>query len=520
MYCQQYPKTVKDIESQYKKNISKYPTPNDIEKLKELITASDKIDYKEGAIKGKMILLNIYNELSDYKTSLALIKEIESSDSVGNGRMSSLSIFKSNINKAMGLDKEALKNLQKALQYAKSVSDPDGRHIKSAQVYANLALYYDSKSPNALLSNLQKELYELKQLSEKTSEEKITKYTKIVLNNINIGNYYLGVVKPMRLDLAEPYYLGVYSYKTSQPIVFENNAMNILKGVGRFYLEKGDYHKTIEMANEILVREKQNRNPTHRLFGFQLLADSNEELKNSKEQAKYTLLYAKLNDSLNLIAKKEVGKEVDQLITTVKKEKDNEHNSNLKTILLLVGGFIIIFTLSIWWYWRNKNRKLKIKYHEVIKKLNEESDLSDTSLEIDEINSETETEAKAPIKISEDKVKIVLARMNRFEKSKKFLKKDISLPWLANYANVNTKYLSQIIRNEKDNNFNGYINQLRINYILRKLYESPVYREYKISYLAEECGFASAQVFVIAFKKETDLTPSYFIQNLNAESIA
>jgi AraC-like DNA-binding protein len=28
----------------------------------------------------------------------------------------------------------------------------------------------------------------------------------------------------------------------------------------------------------------------------------------------------------------------------------------------------------------------------------------------------------------------------------------------------------------------------------------PVYRDYKISYLAEECGYGSPQVFAIAFK--------------------
>ena len=96
----------------------------------------------------------------------------------------------------------------------------------------------------------------------------------------------------------------------------------------------------------------------------------------------------------------------------------------------------------------------------------------------------------------------------------KFLKPEISLTWLSNYLDTNPKYLSQIIRDYKNNNFNGYINTLRIDYITKKLHKTSSYREYKISYLAKECGFSSVQVFVIAFKKETGITPSYFIDHL------
>ncbi|AQX14363.1 transcriptional regulator [Elizabethkingia meningoseptica] len=85
---------------------------------------------------------------------------------------------------------------------------------------------------------------------------------------------------------------------------------------------------------------------------------------------------------------------------------------------------------------------------------------------------------------------------------------------MSNLFNTNPKYLSQIIREHKGQNFSGYINQLRINYISNKLYNTTLYREYKISYLAEECGYASPQVFINAFRKETGMTPSYFITAL------
>ncbi|WP_284461362.1 AraC family transcriptional regulator [Chryseobacterium sp.] len=58
----------------------------------------------------------------------------------------------------------------------------------------------------------------------------------------------------------------------------------------------------------------------------------------------------------------------------------------------------------------------------------------------------------------------------------------------------------------------------RINYIIKKLYEHPVYREYKITYLAEECGYVTPRVFVNAFKQQMGFTPSYFVEQLKASA--
>lgn len=120
--------------------------------------------------------------------------------------------------------------------------------------------------------------------------------------------------------------------------------------------------------------------------------------------------------------------------------------------------------------------------------------------------------AKTLHAISAETYNSILKRISKFEKSEKFLRKDINLTWLSNHLNTNTKYLSEVIKSHTGKNFNGYINGLRIRYIINKLTEMPVYRDYKISYLAEECGYGSPQVFAIAFKRETGVTPSYFIE--------
>ncbi|KFF11272.1 transcriptional regulator [Chryseobacterium soli] len=85
---------------------------------------------------------------------------------------------------------------------------------------------------------------------------------------------------------------------------------------------------------------------------------------------------------------------------------------------------------------------------------------------------------------------------------------------MANSLATNPKYLSEIIKTYKNHNFTSYINELRINYIIKNLYENPIYREYKIASLAEECGYGTPRVFVNAFKQQTGFTPSYFVEQL------
>jgi len=116
--------------------------------------------------------------------------------------------------------------------------------------------------------------------------------------------------------------------------------------------------------------------------------------------------------------------------------------------------------------------------------------------------------------ISEEYTKLLEEKLSEFEQSNSFLKPNLTLTSVASELNTNTKYLSVFISQYKDPHFNDYINRLRINYIIQKLHSNPAYREYKISYLAEECGFSSHAKFATVFKEMLGISPSIFIQNL------
>ncbi|RQP13732.1 MAG: AraC family transcriptional regulator [Chryseobacterium sp.] len=109
---------------------------------------------------------------------------------------------------------------------------------------------------------------------------------------------------------------------------------------------------------------------------------------------------------------------------------------------------------------------------------------------------------------------LILQKLNDFESSEQFMQKNMSLSTLATYLDVNPKYLSETINRTKGKNFNAYINELRINRIAFLLKNSPEYRNYKISYLAEHSGFSSHSAFATVFKSVTGMTPNAFINLL------
>lgn len=108
--------------------------------------------------------------------------------------------------------------------------------------------------------------------------------------------------------------------------------------------------------------------------------------------------------------------------------------------------------------------------------------------------------------------KDLLKKLERFERSHQFRDRNISIAVLAGKMRTNTKYLSFIINTYRNKDFNSYVNDLRINYIIAKMKEDDKYLNYKISYLAEECGFATHSQFTKVFKSVAGMSPSAFME--------
>lgn len=126
-------------------------------------------------------------------------------------------------------------------------------------------------------------------------------------------------------------------------------------------------------------------------------------------------------------------------------------------------------------------------------------------------------EPQLSINISSKTEKILLRKLELFEKNKGFIKKDINLSSLAKQFETNTKYLSEIIKTHRQKQFNNYLNELRVNYIVDRLQNEPKYINTKISYLASDCGFTSHSTFTTIFTQITNESPSIFMKRIKEE---
>lgn len=176
----------------------------------------------------------------------------------------------------------------------------------------------------------------------------------------------------------------------------------------------------------------------------------------------------------------------------------------------------ITLFVSLLILYRTKKKEKKI-FESYIQKIELEKRLTQANLDNEsisekEINTNTIPE-KSTTKISTEIENSVLEKLKTFELQKQYNEPNTTLYKLSNDFNINSKYLSEIILKHKEQNFNNYINCLRINNICQEIIENPEYRKYKISYLAEISGFSSGEIFARIFKKTTGISPSVFIKN-------
>ncbi len=108
----------------------------------------------------------------------------------------------------------------------------------------------------------------------------------------------------------------------------------------------------------------------------------------------------------------------------------------------------------------------------------------------------------------------LLNKLEVFEQEKRYLL-PIKLEDLAREFETNRNTLSQIINKHKGVAFTNYINRLRIQQLILDLKDNKDLRKLNMQGLAETYGFASARTFTNQFKAETNLTPAYFIEQLD-----
>ncbi|GAB0157869.1 hypothetical protein CHRYSEOSP005_31590 [Chryseobacterium sp. Alg-005] len=359
-------------------------------------------------------------------------------------------------------------NLKIRLSYAKKVLE---FHKKMPEKYFDKKQYYSHAFSNIASIETELKLYDAAILNFKNAEKYNTKHLKIVSSYI---------------------YLGL--------------ATN--------YAKKKEYDSVIFYGNKVLEYTDEDHQKLKDLDVYSLLIDAYKKNNQPELAKKFADKYKVIDSELNKSKLKSAAQ-----IYKKNKEKANELNGQIK-IIIIVFAFLIIFCLGFIFYFRRKHKKEMQAYINYRNELVPSTEGKTTASTNDETLTDNKTKnsiSKLQEAISNETESQILQGLEKFEIRLQFLQRGITQGKLASQLNTNARYLSIIIKKHKADNFSLYINSLRINYITEKIENNEEYRKYKISYLAEECGYPTLASFTKVFNEMTGVAPSTYIRILNNE---
>ena len=406
-----------------------------------------------------------------------------------------------------------------ALKYAEKIIVENKKHYAMSLIYSNQAGSYIKSDAvqDSIFSSINKSLEHAKKITEENDLYVSNKYSLISYAYITFANQYS---KLQEAKLAESYFLKALDIHNTKPMILVERVI-LLSQLGVFYYKEKRYDKAIEYAEQGVQMEQKASFPQIRRDLFETLFKSYLEINETENSKKHLNWFIALNDSITNVDKRAVDT---ALNSTVYKQKIKflDDTSRRTLIYILSSMALVVFGASFFFYYKKKKQTQIKKIEFILEKLKEQHGTSQDGL----LENTKIVNAEEQIEKGEEKIfmpveaeNLLLEKLQAFEEKKLYLERKVSLSFVATEIESNTKYLSYIIKKHKGKDFNKYINDLRINYIVQKINDDPVYRQYKINFLAEETGFSSHSKFATVFKSTVGVSPSEFINYFEKNNI-
>lgn len=314
------------------------------------------------------------------------------------------------------------------------------------------------------------------------------------------------------------------------------------KGIVDYYNKS--YQESINLLNKALPEIKKNKDFAWESVSYFYLGKSYSALNQQKEANNYftkvdsifqknNFILPELRENYEILikdskltndTKKElyytnsllkadsiITKDFNELSSKIHKEYDTQQLLDAKnrlesnsTLWIIVSSIIILLLLATLYYRYEKEKKIQKKYVELEQRLMQNVSIVPVQ------NMEIIPSAKSSL--NEKTFNDVLKKLERFEKKLEFTEKGLTLNKLAKKFDTNSNYLSQVISEKRNINYNKYLSELRINYITQKLYSDKEYLKLTVEALAEKSGIASRQNFSDLFYEINGLRPIDFIK--------
>ena len=399
-----------------------------------------------------------------------------------------------NIYMCLDLNEKARPYLNRAIEQIEKLPPADKKFRLKALSYLELGNIdynehrYTSANKNYRLSLLQFNL--VKSLDDNYKYH----YRRSLYN---IGNSYYYINQP---DSAEAYLkrsLNAYPDKNYDLKYYINTSL------AQVYTMRGNYQRSIDTLLKVVNDPALKANDLRADIYLYL----SKNYKNLGDNSKYILYNEKhlaLTDSVK-------GNELKAINTVFDAEQKDfsasiqDAEKNNRWLIFCIIAVVLLSICSILYINHKKKRENAI-YQSIIKKLRSQVEI--TPFNEVAIEEEIKPIYTVPTSVEKD----ILEGLQKFEETEGFRNPKLTVSMLAVKLTTNPAYLSAVIKNHKDKNFNTYINELRIRYICNKIHTHREYEKYKISYLAEDCGFTSHSAFSTVFKKVTGISPSVFLR--------
>lgn len=438
----------------------------------------------------------------------------------------------------------SLKNYTKAKEFAKKNKD----YFQLAKIEVSIAInltslnFLDkaiivSKEVNDLLPKLKynSDNYDLinkyntntlgyiyfKKFNENTTENK--KYSDSALVQFNKifsesndkiylaqASFYLGLIYNSNKDYDKANIFLLKSKELYDELNFKNFSSNAEFNYYYNNFKKGDYKIAKQGFLKVIKNQTDSSVNFNYLFSHKYL--SKIYIKENRNDSieyyydKFLSLYEKTTEKEKI----EFSEAYKTLENSELKDEINQvmiENSSLridKKLILFLLTITVILAFVIFYNLNNKKKKQEEMFQEIIKQYNNE-----------EYKEEKDIELKKAFIPDVQELKI-LEGLKDIETKEFFLDKNFSLYNAAKKMGTNTSYLSNVINNNNKMTFNDYTNNLRINYIVKKLIEDKKIRNYTNQALAEMGGYKNGASFARIFKEKTGVSPILFINKLNS----
>lgn len=292
--------------------------------------------------------------------------------------------------------------------------------------------------------------------------------------------------------------------------------LTCLISLSEIELKAGRFIPAEEYAKEALLLAKKTNARDEIMSANQALYEIKQSMNNPSEALKYYKEYVHVKDSifndkvqheiLTLSTKYENEKK-EKIILEQEKDIQKAHIQNI--VLLIILFFLIFILISGVIVYKRRNKMLLQLVEKNIEAMEAEKQ-SNILMENSCFKKPViEEKYKKSTLSSSSKEIIEIEFINMMNEEKLWRQGDITLEKIANKLNTNTKYLSQIINQTYHQSFPNFINELRVKEA-RCMLVSKEYNHYTIEAIGQMTGFNSNSSFVMAFKRYTGLTPSFF----------